>query len=74
MQEIVDALGNQLLGDPENPGVHYNLSVAYDMLGHADSLGQFQEAVPFLERCLSLEPEHVGAKAELQKAYRGLGH
>jgi folate-binding protein YgfZ len=37
-------------------------------------LGQYQEAVPYLEKAISIKPMHTVAYVSLAKAYKGLGN
>ena len=61
---ILESLSRQRKDDPE---LFYNLGIAYS------EIGEFQDAVMRLKRCIDLDPDHANALIGLGYAYQRLG-
>ncbi|MFA4015500.1 MAG: hypothetical protein RUDDFDWM_000583 [Candidatus Fervidibacterota bacterium] len=66
--EMVEQFKNRLREYPEDATAHYNLALAFIMLG------RFGAAVQALEKVIQLEPSFLDAHFQLVRAYVALGN
>lgn len=67
-RQDIEVFQKQLLQNPNDPDLNYNMAQAYFLLGNTD------QTIRYLERTLSLSPGDAMVMLKLASVYRKIGH